>query len=137
MNNKAILFSALFMISSSVWAESSLLEEVAAQAAKDTATVVAPDAVKKVESANQTLEAAKNLKESVANTPDALKNQAQEAVKEKVQQKLNEVTPAEAKQAVDTVNRVKEKAAAVPKSTKALKKEVKAKAVKKTLDLLR
>jgi len=46
MRNKAILFSSILFVSSSVLAGENLLEN-GEQAAKDTATAVAPDAVKK------------------------------------------------------------------------------------------
>jgi len=137
MRNKAILFGSFLLVSSSVFAGQSLLEGVAKQAAKDTATAVAPDAVKKVESANQALEDAKNLKKGVENAPDAVKDQLKETLKESVEKKVEQATPEQTKKAVEVLKAGKEKIESAPKSTKAIKSKVKAKAAEKALDLLR
>lgn len=126
MRNKAILFSSLLFISSSVLAEQSLLEGVA----KGTATAVAPKAAEKVEAANQTLEDAKNLKAGAVSAPEKLNDQAEKTVQEAVKK----VTPEEAKKAEDVLKAGKEtaeKLESAPKSTKAIKK----KAAKKALEL--
>lgn len=140
MRNKAILFSSLLLVSGSVLAEQSLLKEVAKQAAKDTATAVAPDAVEKAGAVNQTLENAVKLKEGVENAPDAVKEQLKETVKDSVKQKIDQATPEQTKKAVETLKSakdLKEKVGRGPKSTKALKSKAKEKAAEKALDLLR
>lgn len=140
MRNKVILFSSLLLVSGSVLAEQSLLKEVAKQAAKDTATAVAPDAVEKAGAVNQTLGNAIKLKEGVENAPDAVKEQLKETVKESVKQKIDQATPEQTKKAVETLKsakELKEKVRSAPKSTKALKSKAKEKAAEKALDLLR
>lgn len=138
MRNKAILFSSILLISGSVLAEQTLLEDAAKQTAKDTATALAPDAAEKARIAKQTLEDAKKLKEGMENAPDALKNQVKEAVKESVvKQKINEAIPEKTKKVIETLKTGKEKVDNAPKSTKAIKNKAKEKAVEKALDLLR
>ena len=144
MRNKAILFSSFLFVSSSVLAEQSLLEGVAKQAAKDTATAVAPNAVEKVEAANQTLKNAKSLKEGAENAPDALKEQSKEMVKEAVKQKVEQATPEETKKAVEalktgkeTVKNLKGTVESASKTTKAIKSKAKEKAAEKALKQLR
>jgi len=139
MKNKIVLLASLMLTSGSVFAESTLLENAAKQTAKESVKAAAPEVVEKVESANQTLQDAKQLKQGVENAPEAAKQQAVEAAKEKVEA----ATPKEAKQAVETVKSGKEaakelkgKVDAVPKSTKAVKQKAKQKAAEKALDLL-
>jgi len=144
MRNKAILFSSFLLVSGPVLAEQSLLKDVAKQAAKDTATAVAPDAVEKAGAVNQTLGNAIKLKEGVENAPDAVKEQLKETVKESVKQKIDQATPEQTKKAAETlkagkeaVKNMKEKVDTAPKSTKAIKSKAKQKAAEKALDLLR
>lgn len=137
MRNKAILFGSLLFVSGSVLAEQSLLEGVAKQAAKDTATAVAPSEVEKAKAASQVLENAKKLKESVENAPDALKEQAKETAKESVKKKIDQATPEEIQKASEAVKGLKEKVGNAPKSTQAIKSKAKQKAAEKALDLLR
>jgi hypothetical protein len=132
MRNKALLVSSILLVSSAAFAEQGLLESVAKQVVKDTATTAAPAVVDKVEAANQSLEKAKNLKDKVENAPEAIKNQ----VKDTATKKLNEAVPAAAKKATATAGNLKQKVKSVPKSTNALKSKVKAKAAEKVLDLL-
>lgn len=137
MRNKAILFGSFLLVSSSVFAEQSLLEGVAKQSAKDSAAAVAPDAVKKVESANQTLENANSLKKGAENAPDAVKDQLKETLKESVEKKVDQATPEETKKAVEVLKSGKEKVESAPNSTQAIKNKLKAKAAEKALDKLR
>jgi hypothetical protein len=137
MRNKALLFGSLLLASSTVLAEPSLLTEVAKQAAKDTATAAAPDAVEKAAAANKILENAKNLKDSVENAPDSFKVQMKETVKDAVKQKLEHATPAETKKAVELLKSGQEKLENTPKSPETIKSKVKQKAAEKVLKLLR
>jgi hypothetical protein len=134
MRNKAILFSSFLLVSSSVFAEQGLLKEVAKQAAKNTATAVAPNAVKEVESANQTLENAKSLKKGVENAPDAVKDQSAETLKALVKKKIDQATPEQTQKAVELLKAGKEKVENTPKT---IKNKAKEKALGKALDLLR
>jgi hypothetical protein len=138
MRNKALLLISFLVASGSALAEQGLLENAAKQVLKDTATAAAPkEAVKGAEAASQTLEKAKDLKESVENAPDALKDQAKEAAK----QKLNEAVPEKAKQNMEAAEKLKGQVDSVPKSSdeaaKVVKGKAKEKARKKALDLLR
>ncbi|MDD2723811.1 MAG: hypothetical protein PHH59_07285 [Methylovulum sp.] len=65
-------------------------KEAVQQKITDSATAVAPDAVKNIEAAKQTLDQANTLKNAVTRTPDALKNNAKEAVKAKVQEETTQ-----------------------------------------------
>ncbi len=139
MKNKAILFSLMLVASTAVLAEQSLLEGVAKQAVQDKAAVVAPDAVKNIEATNQALDKAKSLKGATELAPDALQDQAKDVVKEKA----SAAVPAEVKKAGEAVKSGKEsvenlkgKFEAAPKSTKALKSKVKGTATDKALNLL-
>jgi hypothetical protein len=137
MRNKAILFGSFLLVSSSVFAEQGLLEGVAKQAAKDTATVVAPDAVKKGRVCQPNAGKCQKFKKGVENAPDAVKDQLKETLKESVEKKVDQATPEETKKAVEVLKAGKEKVESAPKSTKAVKSKVKAKAAEKALDLLR
>lgn len=144
MQNKAILFSSLLLVSSSVLAEPSLLKEAAKQVAKDTATVVAPKAAGQADAAKQTLQNLKYLKEGVVNAPDAVKDQTKKAVLESIKQKINQATPEQTNKAVETLKLgkeiakdLKEKVDNTPNAAKAIKAKAKEKAVGKALDLLR
>lgn len=140
MQNKTILFCSLLLASGTALAEQGLLGSVAEQAAKNAATVVAPDAVNKLDAASQTVENAKALKESVVNVPDALKEQVKDAVQESAKQKLKAV-PEEAQKAVGTLKTGKENMSNLEKrveaAPKTVKKKIKQKAIEKAVDLLR
>ncbi|AMK77533.1 MULTISPECIES: hypothetical protein [Methylomonas] len=147
MQHKAILFSSLVLVSGAVFAQSAVLEGVAKQAAKDTATSVAPGAVKGVEQAGQAVNQVQQVQQGVQSAPAVLKDQAQDAVKDAAQQKLEQAVPAEVKQGAETLKANKEKVTelkgkvdAAPKSTgeavKAVKGKAKQKAAAKALDLL-
>jgi len=137
MRNKTLLLISFLVASGSALAEQDVLENAAKQVLKDTATTAAPkEAVKGADAASQTLEKAKDLKESVENAPDALKEQAKETAK----QKLNEAVPEKAKQNVKAAEKLKGQVESIPKSTdeatKAAKSKAKEKARKKAPDLL-
>ncbi|OAI08459.1 hypothetical protein [Methylomonas methanica] len=147
MQHKAILFSSLVLVSGAALAQSAVLEGVAKQAAKETATSVAPGAVKSAEQAGQVINQAQQVQQGVQNAPAVLKDQAQDAVKDAAQQKLEQAVPAEVKQGAETLNANKEKVTelkgkvdAAPKSTgeaaKAVEGKAKQKAAAKALDLL-
>ncbi|WP_446808527.1 hypothetical protein ACH50O_14710 [Methylomonas sp. 2BW1-5-20] len=147
MQHKAILFSSLVLVSGAAFAQSAVLEGVAKQAAKDTATSVAPGAVKGVEQAGQAANQVQQVQQGVQSAPAVLKDQAQEVVKDAAQQKLEQAVPAEVKQGAETLKANKEKVTelkgkvdAAPKSTgeavKAVKGKAKQKAAAKALDLL-
>lgn len=145
MRNKALLLVTLLIASGSVLAEESALGNAGKQLLKDTATSAAPkEAVEGVNAAGQTLENAKNLKESVKSAPDALKGQAQDLATETAKQKLNEAVPEKAKQGIKTIESTTESAkqlkGSIPKSTgeatKAIKGKAQEEATKKALDIL-
>ena len=108
MKNKTTLLISLLLASGSALAGQSLLEGATKQLAKDAATSVAPDAVKGAETAKQTLEGTKTLKETATTAPEAVKQQAQEGAKEAAEQKLEEATPEPAKQGLETIKSGKE-----------------------------
>jgi hypothetical protein len=147
MQHKAILFSSLVLVSGAAFAQSAVLEGVAKQAAKDTATSVAPGAVKGAEQAGQAVNQVQQVQQGVQSAPAVLKDQAQDAVKDAAQQKLEQAVPSEVKQGAETLKDNKEKVTelkgkldAAPKSTgevtKAVKGKAKQKAAAKALDLL-
>ncbi|MDD1621505.1 MAG: hypothetical protein LUQ11_08480 [Methylococcaceae bacterium] len=148
MKNRTTLFVTLLLASSgAVMAETSALEAAGKQVAKDAATQAAPGAVKGAESANQTLENAKDLKQSVETAPATAKEQAQEKVKAAAEEKLKQATPEEIKKGEEALKTGKETAKQVkgqvdvaPKSTKeavkAVEGKTKQKAAEKALDLL-
>jgi hypothetical protein len=123
MQIKTVLCSALLVMSANTMAQQSVLG-----------------------AASQTLKSADNLNQSVQNAPATLESQA----KEQVQQKINQATPAEIKQAEEAaktlkanqekVKDLKAKVDAAPKSTDAAAKSIeshaKHKAAEKALDLL-
>jgi outer membrane biosynthesis protein TonB len=139
MRNKAILFSLILVASGSVLAEQSLLEGAAKQAITDTATNAAPTAVKSLDTANQTLENAKNLSKDVEKAPAALQDQAKKTAQESAKKTLDAATPEAAKKSVEavktgtkTAENLKAKVDKAPKSTKAVSK----KTAEKALNLL-
>lgn len=151
MKNKTTLLISLLLATGSALAGQSLLEGATKQLAKDAATSAAPDAVKGAETAKQTLEGTKTLKETATNAPEApeaVKQQAQEGAKEAAEQKLEEAAPEPAKQGIETLKSGKEateelksKVDTAPKSaseaTDAVKGKAKQSATDKALDLLR
>lgn len=142
MKNNTLLASALFIVSTVVLAEQSLLEGVAKQAAKDTAAAVAPGAVERAEQADQALKDAKQIKENAQKAPDAMKKQAQDTLEETAKQKLEQATPEHVKEGAqaiksgaETAKQLKGQAENLPKSSsetvKTLKHKTKAEAQKK------
>lgn len=137
MQNKTLLLISFLVASGSALAEQDVLEKAARQVLKDTATTAASkETVKGAEAGSQILEKAKDLRESVENAPDALKEQA----KEEAKQKLNEAVPEKAKQNVKDAEKLKGQVESLPKSsdeaTKAAESKAKQKARKKALELL-
>ncbi|MDO9161362.1 MAG: hypothetical protein Q8N35_02770 [Methylococcaceae bacterium] len=145
MKNKIILIS-LLMASSSVWADTSLLESAGKQTIKNAATAAAPkEAIEGVDAAGQTLEKAKDIKGVVETAPAAVQEQAVDTVKGTVTDKVEAATPSEVKQGTETVKKAKKSAkklkTKVPTSTteatKAVEGEAKEKAAEKALDLVK
>lgn len=68
------------------------LKAAAEQKIRETASTVAPNAVKNIEAAKQTLDQANAIKGVLTNTPDALKQQAQNQAKEAIKAKVQEET---------------------------------------------
>lgn len=148
MKNKTILFTTLLFASGAVLAETSLLEAVGKQVAKDAATTAAPEAVKGAETASEAVKSAKDLKESVENAPAATQEQAEESLKKAAEERLKQATPEEIKQGKELLKsgkeaakEVKGKADVAPKATKEAVKEAKGKAkqkvTEKALELLK
>lgn len=145
MKNKIILIS-LLMASSSVWADTSLLESAGKQTLKNAATAAAPkEAVEGVDAAGQALEKAKDIKGAVETAPAAAQEQAVGTVKGAVADKVEAATPAEVKKGTETLKKGKKTAkklkAKIPTSTteatKAVEGEAKEKAAEKSLDLVK
>lgn len=139
--NKAILWCPLLFVSGLALAEPSILGAVAQQAAKNAATSVAPDAVKKLEAASQDLQNANALKQAVTNTSDDVKDQAKDVINESVKQQLIQVAPSGSKKAIElldankeNLNKLKSKYDAMPEEEK---NRAKQKAVEKAMELLR
>ena len=139
MRNKAILFGLILVASSSVLAEQSLLEGAAKQVITDTATNVAPTAVKNLDTANKTLENAKNLSKEAEKAPVTLQDQAKKTAQDSAKKALDAATPEAAKKSVEavktgtkTAKNLQEKVDKAPKSTKAISK----KSAEKALNLL-
>ncbi len=99
MQNKAILFGSLVLVSGAAFAQSAALEGIAKQAAKDKAMSVVPGASQAV----QVIEQAQQLKQGVTGAPVGLKDQASEAGKDAVQQKLPAAAPTDPKGVVEPV----------------------------------
>ena len=128
MKTLVILGGGLALIAATVSADTSILENIATQAAKDTAQAVAPQAVENAEKARQNLETIKTLKDEAAAAPDALKKQA-----------LDSIT-AEKQKAAETQKAIKDSASQLKKKIKnapeATKQKLKQEAARKTLELL-
>lgn len=133
MKTQAILFSSLLIAAGSSWAGESLLENAAKQTAIESVKSAVPSGVQQVETAGQTLENANSLTAA----PAVAKEQAQQAVEESVNRKIDSVIPAEAKETAATVKAGKESASKLKNAPKAIKEETKQKASTKALDLLR
>ncbi|MEY3289032.1 MAG: hypothetical protein RLZZ419_1274 [Pseudomonadota bacterium] len=146
MQYKALLLITLLLASSAVIAEQDLVGTAGKAVLNDNATSAAPKAaIEGIESANQNLEDANKLKESVKNTPDALKDQAQDITTESAKKNLDTAVPEKAKQAIKTVDTgtktAKKAKGTLPKSsneaTKALNAKAHKEATKKALDVLK
>lgn len=133
MKSQAILFSTLLIAAGSTWAGESLLENAAKQTAVESVKTAAPAGVQQIEAAGQTLENAKSL----TTAPAAAKAQAQEAVKESVNRKIDSAIPAEAKETAATIKAGKESVGKLKDAPKTIKEGAKQKATEKALDLLR
>jgi len=83
IHNKAILLGTMLFMSSTAFAEQSLLGGIAEHAAKSTATAVAPEAVKQVDAANQAVKTGKSAVNAVENAPKAIKKQVKKKAVEK------------------------------------------------------
>jgi hypothetical protein len=68
------------------------LKAAAEQKIRESASAVAPNAVKNIEAAKQTLDQANALKGALTTAPDALKQQAQNQAQETVKAKVQEET---------------------------------------------
>lgn len=114
MQNKIIILCSLLLVSGAVPAQQSLLN-----------------------SAAQTLESAQGVEQNLNNAPALLKQQAEGAAL----QKLDQAVPVEALQGIETANQLKSKADSLPTSTdtavNAVEGQAKQKAAEKALDLLR
>lgn len=137
MKNKIILITTMMLSSHLVWAGTSLLEAAGKQLVKDKATVVAPDAVKTVGAANETLHNAKQVKEAIETAPATTTQQAESAVTNAAEAEVKSAVPSEATQAIDAVESGKSTIEAAPKSTDEAAEAVTNKAAEKTLDLLK
>jgi len=103
MCNKLVLLSTLLFFSSTVLAEQSLLGRLSEQATKESIAATVPNASKNVESLKSLVktikrnpetvvagkEALNNLKDSIANTPSEVKDQAKQKATQKVLGLLN------------------------------------------------
>jgi hypothetical protein len=146
MQIKAIMITSLLLVSSSAMA--GLFDNAAKQLSTDAAKSAAPEAVSKTTQATEALDKAKTLQDSIGSTPDALKEQATEQVKDAAQQKLEQLAPAEAKEGLKSLEsgagkaeELKGQVESLPKSTdaatEAVKDKTKTKALEKTFDLIR
>ncbi|MDO8843868.1 MAG: hypothetical protein Q7U98_01360 [Methylicorpusculum sp.] len=146
MQIKAIMITSLLLASSSAMA--GLFDNAAKQLATDAAKSAAPEAVNKTSQATEALDKAKTLQDSIGSTPEALKEQAAEQTKDAAQQKVEQLTPAEAKEGLKTLEsgagqaeELKSQVESLPKSTdaatEAVKEKSKTKALEKTFDLIR
>ena len=147
MKNKIALLAGLLVVSHTAVADFGLLEGVAKQVAKDAVTTAAPDAVAKAQAAAQAVEQAKALKGAVTNAPEALKQQAVGAAKQKLADTANAVAPGAvqkleaAKQTLDQANALKSAVTNAPDALKqqaaeAAKAKVQEEATKGLVDLL-
>ena len=103
MCNKLVLLSTLLFFSSTVLAEQSLLGRLSEQSTKESIAATVPNASKNVESLKSLVktikrnpetvvagkEALNNLKDSIANTPSEVKDQAKQKATQKVLGLLN------------------------------------------------
>ena len=121
MHNKVILLTSLLFASNMVMAQQSLLD-----------------------AASQGLQTGKAVEEGVKKTPADLaadvKNAATQKAEQAVKQQVIQAAPAEVKQGVETVNKVKTTVDAAPKSTgeavKVAKTKAKQKVAENALNLL-
>lgn len=142
MQNKALLLSTLLIVSNAAMAEQSLLEGVAKETVKNTATSMAPGAVEGAQQTGQTLKDAKQMKDTAQKAPEAAESQAKEALKKSTKQQLEKATPAEVKEGEKALKSGAETArqlkGQVPESStkhvKSMKHKATAKAKKKTAD---
>lgn len=140
MSKSFISLTYLLFFSTAALAETSLLEATGKQLIKNTATQAAPEAVKSLDAANQTLENAKSLQQNLQQIPETSSSQLQESVKKSAEQSLQNATPEQikqGKQVIDSAKQLKATAKSPEKAVKNLKNQTKQKAAEKTLELLR
>lgn len=140
MSKPLISLTCLLFFSTAVLAETSLLEATGKQLIKNTATQAAPEAVKSLDEANQTLENAKSLQQNLKQIPETSPSQLQESLKKSAEQSLQNASPEQIKQGkkvIDSTKQLKATAKSPEKAVKNLKNQTKQKAAEKTLELLR
>ena len=140
MSKPLISLTCLLFFSTAVLAETSLLEATGKQLIKNTATQAAPEAVKSLDEANQTLENAKSLQQNLKQIPETSPSQLQESLKKSAEQSLQNASPEQikqGKQVIDSTKQLKATAKSPEKAVKNLKNQTKQKAAEKTLELLR
>jgi len=149
---KTITLGLLVMLlgeSGATTATEASIDSATKQFLKDTAkSAIQRETRERVHVAAESIEKAKNLKESIDRAPDALKEQAVDAAKASAERQLKEAVPEEAKQSAKAVEdgvsqakaikgQVKNVPKAAKEATKAVKNKVKQEAAEETLDLLR
>lgn len=140
MSKPLISLTCLLFFSTAILAETSLLEATGKQLIKNTATQAAPEAVKSLDEANQTLENAKSLQQNLKQIPETSPSQLQESLKKSAEQSLQNASPEQIKQGkkvIDSTKQLKATAKSPEKAVKNLKNQTKQKAAEKTLELLR
>lgn len=148
MQHKNVFLASLLLISGSAFAETPTLGGIAKQAATGAVTEAAPAVIPGSGTAIPAVESAGAAKQAVQTAPSVVKDQAQDAVKGAVQEKVDQAVPAEAKQGVETLKAGKEAATdlkgkvdAAPKTpgeaAAVVKDKAKEKAAGKALDLLK
>lgn len=114
MNKNIILMATVLFASTSVMAQTSLLEAAGKQMAKDAVEAAAPGTTQAIESVNEAVDDAKALKNAAEKAPAAIEQGAQnvkEAAEQKVEQSSSQVeeavnaAPEVADQAVDAAKR--------------------------------
>jgi hypothetical protein len=132
MKTQAILLSSMLIAAGSTWAGESLFENTAKQTAVESVKSAAPSGVQQINAAGQTLENANSL----TTAPAVAKEQAEQAVKESITQKIDTAIPSEAKETTTAIKTGKESVDKLKATPKTIKEGAKQKAAEKTLDLL-
>lgn len=149
---KTITLGLLVMLlgeSGATTATEANIDSATKQFLKDTAkTAIQRETRDRVHVAAESIEKAKNLKESIDRVPDALKEQAVDAAKTSAEQQLKNAVPEEVKQGVKAVEdgasqakaikgQVKNAPKAAKEAAKAAKNKAKREAAEQAIDLLR